>query len=204
LELDIKQKEQIAMQIKRIPIQFLLLATLVIPTFISNNAAFAQQSSPYLIGATDVLNIYVWKEPDLTRDVTVLPDGKITFPLIGEIQAQGRTVTELKKDIADKLKNYVTAPEVTVVVTEINSRRIYTLGKLNEPGPYPLMPGMTVLQALSTAEGFAEWADEKNIRVIRREGGKEIQYRFNYKDFIAGKNIEQNILLKPNDTIVVP
>ena len=166
--------------------------------------ASAQQPSPYLIGATDVLNIYVWKEPDLTQDVVVLPDGKITFPLIGAIQAQGRTVTELKKDITDKLKDYVTAPEVTVVVRQVNSRRIYTLGKLNTPGPYPLAPDMTVIQALSVAGSFAEWADEKNIRVIRREGGKEIQYRFNYKDFIAGKDIQQNILLKPNDTIVVP
>ena len=192
------------MSLKKLPIQFLLLATLFIPTFILSNATFAQESSPYLIGATDVLNIYVWKEPDLTRDVNVLPDGKISFPLIGEIQAQGRTVTELKKDITDKLKNYVTAPEVTVVVTEVNSRRIYTLGKLNRPGAYSLEPDMTVLQALSAAGGFAEWADEKNIRVIRREGGKEIQYQFNYKDFIAGKDIEQNILLKPNDTIVVP
>ena len=177
---------------------------LLTSTVLSNKTSFAQQPSPYLIGATDVLNIYVWKEPDLTQDVTVLPDGKITFPLIGEIQAQGRTVTQLKKDISDKLKDYVTAPEVTVVVRQVNSRRIYTLGKLNTPGPYPLAPDMTVIQALSVAGSFAEWADEKNIRVIRREGGKEIQYRFNYKDFIAGKDIEQNILLKPNDTIVVP
>ena len=192
------------MRIKKLPIQFGLLVILFISTLVSSNATFAQQPSPYLIGATDVLNIYVWKEPDLTQDVTVLPDGKITFPLIGEIQAQGRTVTQLKKDISDKLKDYVTAPEVTVVVRQVNSRRIYTLGKLNTPGPYPLAPDMTVIQALSVAGSFAEWADEKNIRVIRREGGKEIQYRFNYKDFIAGKDIEQNILLKPNDTVVVP
>jgi polysaccharide export outer membrane protein len=183
---------------------FIIFVTFFLSIFLSNKAPFAQQPSPYLIGPTDVLNIYVWKEPDLTQDVTVLPDGKITFPLIGVIQAQGRTVTELKKAISDKLKDYVTAPEVTVVVKQVNSRRIYTLGKLNSSGIYPLVPGMTVLQALSTAGGFAEWADEKNIRVIRREGGKEIQYRFNYKDFIAGKDIEQNILLKPNDTIVVP
>jgi polysaccharide export outer membrane protein len=182
----------------------ILFITFFFPIFLVNNPSFAQQPSPYLIGATDVLNIYVWKEPDLTQDVTVLPDGKITFPLIGEIQAQGRTVTELKKAISDKLKDYVTAPEVTVVVRQVNSRRIYTLGKLNTPGPYALAPDMTVIQALSVAGSFAEWADEKNIRVIRREGGKEIQYRFNYKDFIAGKDIEQNILLKPNDTIVVP
>ena len=189
---------------KKTCIHAILFITFFFSIFLVNNATFAQEASPYLIGVTDVLNIYVWKEPELTQDVTVLPDGKITFPLIGEIQAQGRTVTELKKDISDKLKDYVTAPEVTVVVREVNSRRIYTLGKLGRPGPYALAPDMTVIQALSVASGFAEWADEKNIRIIRREGGKEIQYRFNYKDFIAGKDVEQNILLKPNDTVVVP
>ncbi len=162
------------------------------------------QSAPYLIGPDDVLNIYVWKEPDLTQDVTVLPDGKLAFPLVGQIQAQGRTVMELKEAITQRLKDYVTAPEVTVVVREINSRRIYTVGKLNTPGPYPLLAGMTVIQALSTAGGLAEWADEKNIIVIRREGEKEIQRQFNYREYISGKNLEQNILLKPNDTIVVP
>lgn len=173
--------------------------------FFSSEISLAEtQSSPYVIGPDDVLNIYVWKEPDLIQDVTVLPDGKITFPLIGEIQAQGRTVTELKDLITERLQSFVTAPEVTVIVRQINSRRIYTLGKLNAPGPYPLATGMTVIQALSTAGGFAEWADEKNILVIRREGGEELQYKFNYSQYISGKNLKQNILLKPNDTIVVP
>ena len=95
-------------------------------------------------------------------------------------------------------------PEVTVIVQESRSRRIYTHGKLRRPGPYLLEPNMTVLQALSTAGGFAEWADEKRILIIRREGGKEVQIRFNYKEYISGNNLEQNILLKPNDTIVVP
>ena len=189
----------------RICIHLLLFFTFLVAVFLSSEVSLAEsESSPYLIGPTDILNIYVWKEPDLTQDVTVLPDGKITFPLIGEIQAEGQTVIELKKAITEKLQGYVTAPEVTVVVRQINSRRIYTLGKLNSPGPYPLEPGMSVLQALSTAGGFAEWADDKNILVIRREGVEEIQYRFNYKEFISGKNLKQNIPLKPNDTIVVP
>jgi polysaccharide export outer membrane protein len=161
-------------------------------------------TSHYQIGPTDILQIYVWKEPELTRDISVMPDGNITFPLIGEIQAEGKTVDELKKIITEKLGNYVTAPEVTVIVVESRSRRVYTLGKLNRPGPYPLQPDMTVLQVLSTAGGFAEWADEKNIWIIRREGRKEVQMRFNYKEYISGDNVEQNILLKPNDTIVVP
>jgi polysaccharide export outer membrane protein len=177
---------------------------LVFISFASEISFSETQSSPYLIGPDDVLNIYVWKEPDLIQDVTVLPDGKITFPLIGEIQAQGRTVTELKDSITERLQSFVTAPEVTVIVRQINSRRIYTLGKLKNPGPYPLAAGMTVIQALSTAGGFAEWADEKNILVIRREGGEELQYKFDYSQYLSGKNLKQNIVLKPNDTIVVP
>ena len=185
--------------------RFLPCSLFLVFIFSSSEISLAEaQSSPYLIGPDDVLNIYVWKEPDLIQDVTVLPDGKISFPLIGEIQAQRRTVTELKDSITERLKSFVTAPEVTVIVRQINSRRIYTLGKLNAPGPYPLAAGMTVIQALSTAGGFAEWADEKNILVIRREGGEELQHKFNYSQYISGKNLKQNILLKPNDTIVVP
>jgi polysaccharide export outer membrane protein len=184
---------------------FLALFVLVSNTHLFVSPALAQSgSNPYLIGPEDILNIYIWKEPDLTQDVTVMPDGKISFPLVGEIQAEGRTVMELKQAVTEKLQDYVTAPEVAVVVREIRSQRIYTMGKLNSPGPYSLAPGMTVVQALSTAGGFAEWADEKNILVIRREGGKEIQHRFNYSEYISGKNLKQNIFLKPNDTIVVP
>jgi len=158
----------------------------------------------YLIGPDDILNIYVWKEPELTRDVTVMSDGRITFPLIGEIMAQGQSVTGLKEIMTEKLKGYLDAPEITVIIQESRSRRIYTIGKLLNPGPYALANDMTVLQALSTAGGFAEWADTKNILIIRREGKKETQIRFNYKEFISGKRVEQNILLKPYDTIVVP
>jgi polysaccharide export outer membrane protein len=150
------------------------------------------------------LDIYVWKEPELTREVIVMPDGRITYPLIGQVMAQGRTAAELRESISKKLKDYVTAPEVTVIVKQTLSQRIYVIGKVNGPGPYPLEPNMTVLQALSAAGGFAEWADEKNVLIVRREGLKEIQIRFNYKAFISGKNLAQNILLKPQDTIVVP
>lgn len=174
---------------------------------VSAGPAVAQAPAPessYQIGPNDILNIFVWKEADLTRDVTVMPDGKITYPLIGEITAQGQTASELKKTITDKLQNFVTAPEVTVIVKESRSQVVYTVGKLTRPGPYPLAPGMTVMQALSAAGGFAEWADNKNIIIIRREGGKETQLRFNYKEFTSGEKLEQNILLKPGDTLVVP
>jgi polysaccharide biosynthesis/export protein len=161
-------------------------------------------SAQYLIGPNDLLNIFVWKEVDLTQDVTVMPDGRITYPLIGEIEAQGQTVTGLKEKIAEKLKNFISSPEVTVIIKESRSRLIYTIGKLNKPGPFQLQPSMTVLQALSTAGGFTEWADTKSIMIVRRNNNKEVMFRFNYQDFISGKNLEQNIVLESNDTIVVP
>ena len=162
------------------------------------------QDSSYRIGPNDILSIFVWREPDLTRDVTVMPDGKITYPLIGEIMAQGLTAIELKKAITDKFQDFVTAPEVTVIVKESRSQVVYAIGKLTRPGPIALAPGMTVMQALSAAGGFTEWADTKNILIVRREGGKETQLRFNYKEFTSGEKLEQNILLKPGDTVVVP
>ncbi|RJR45402.1 MAG: polysaccharide export protein [Desulfobacteraceae bacterium] len=166
---------------------------------------FAEPASPsYQIGPSDQLRIFIWKELELTQDLQVMPDGRITFPLIGEIEAAGKTVTDLKKVISERLKKYVTAPEVTVIVKESNSRTIYLIGRVARPGPYSLGSEMTVLQALSLAGGFAEWADEKAIKIVRRENGKEIQLPFNYKDYIGGRNIEQNVLLRPSDTVVVP
>ena len=182
-----------------------ILLVVLLGLLVSHDAAMAQvPDSSYRIGPNDVLNIFVWKEAELTRDVTVMPDGKITYPLIGEIMAQGQTASELKKAIADKLQNFVTAPEVTVVVKESRSQVVYAIGKLTRPGPIALAPGMTVMQALSAAGGFTEWADTKNILIVRREGGKETQLRFNYKEFTSGEKLEQNILLKPGDTVVVP
>lgn len=168
--------------------------------------ASAEPSLPpsYQIGPSDVLRIFIWKEIELTQDLTVMPDGRITFPLIGEIEAEGKNVSDLKRTISEKLKRYVTAPEVTVIVRESNSRPIYLIGRVTRPGPYALGANTTVLQALSMAGGFAEWADEKNIKIIRRDQGKEVQLHFNYRDFIGGRNPDQNVLLKPHDTIVVP
>jgi len=182
-----------------------ILLVVLLGLLVSHGAAMAQApESSYRIGPNDVLTIFVWKETELSRDVTVMPDGKITYPLIGEITAQGQTASELKKAIADKLQNFVTAPEVTVIVKESRSQVVYAIGKLTRPGPIALAPGMTVMQALSAAGGFAEWADPKNILIVRRDGGKETQLRFNYKEFTSGENLQQNILLKPGDTLVVP
>lgn len=178
-------------------------AALLLPVAEGETRA-AEEVPHYRIGPSDVLSIYVWKEEELTRDVTVMSDGRISFPLIGEVMAEGRSVTELKEIITDRLKNYIDAPEVTVLVDQSLSRRIYTIGKVTEPGPYPLAPGMSVIQALSAAGGFTEWADTKEILIIRRQGEKEVQIPFNYNAYTDGDNIEQNILLKPGDTIVVP
>lgn len=180
------------------------LIILFVFAFSITSANAGTKSSSYKIGPSDILNIYVWMEPELTRDVTVMADGKITFPLIGEIMASGSTVGLLKKVIEKELKRYMEAPEVTVIVRESLSQKIYIIGKVNGPGQYPLAPDMTVLQALATAGGFAEWSDTKNILIIRRIEGKEKQILFNYKQFISGKKIGQNILLEPKDTIVVP
>jgi polysaccharide export outer membrane protein len=170
-----------------------------------NSPLQAESASPsYRIGSDDVLNIYVWKEPELTQDTTVMSDGRISFPLIGEVMAQGQTVTQLRETITEKLRKFVTSPEITVIVRESRSRRIYTIGKLTRPGPYPLDPNMTVLQALATAGGFTEWADTKNILIVRKEGEKEIQLHFNYDAYIYGDKTQKDIVLKPQDTIVVP
>ena len=160
--------------------------------------------SSYIIGPMDILEIQVWREPDFSRQVLVRPDGKITFPLIGDIQASGMNTLGLKALLAEKLKGFVDDPEVTVIVVESRSKIFYIIGRVNRPGTYPLSPNMTVLQALSVAGGFGEWAHKDNIRIIRRSDGKEEILPFDYDKVISGKNLEQNILLESNDTVVVP
>jgi len=183
---------------------YIFFVALISIIFISKNISIAAaDSTDYTIGPNDTLSIFVWKEPDLTRDVTVMSDGKISFPLIGNIVAQGKTVAQLRDTITKKLKYYIDSPEVTVIVNE-SHQLIYVIGNVNKQSPISLQANMTVLQALSTAGGFSEWADQKNIIIIRREGGKEIQISFNYKELVSGKKVEQNIILQPNATIVVP
>lgn len=189
-----------------ITILFFTLISFSIAVGAENDSREESQSKEpyYQIGANDVLNVFIWNEPELTQDVVVMPDGRIIFPMIGEVVAKGKSVIDLKKIITKKLKEYVSNPEVTVLVRQSNSRRIYTIGNVGRPGPYPLEVDMTVLQALSVAGGFTEWADRKYVMVVRRLNGKETMFRFNYQDFITGKNLDQNILLESGDTIVVP
>lgn len=158
----------------------------------------------YRIGPQDVLKIDVWKEDQLTRTIPVRPDGKITLPLLNDVQAAGLTPMELSSAIRDGLKKYINEPQVTVTVTEINSRRIYVTGEVVRAGAYPLLPNMTVLQALSTSGGFTQFARVKNIYVLRTENGKQVKHLFNYKDAVNGKKPEENLMLQPGDVIVVP
>lgn len=157
----------------------------------------------YVIGAQDVLDINVWKEEQLTKSVPVRPDGKISLPLLNDVQAAGLTPTQLANNITESLKKFVTDPQVTVIVREINSQRVYLIGEVTRAGAYPLLPGMTVLQALSSGGGFTQYANTKKIYVLRSENGKQEKLPFNYKQAL-NPDANQNITLKAGDTIVVP
>jgi polysaccharide export outer membrane protein len=159
----------------------------------------------FIIGNDDQLAINVWKEPDLTRTIPVRSDGKISLPLVGEIQAEGRTPLQLEEDIAAKLKSFITEPEVTVIVEQINSQKFNILGQVNKPGSYALSTATTVLDAIAAAGGFRDFAKQKSIYILRQNAtGGEARIAFNYKEVIKGKNPQQNIKLEPRDTIVVP
>ena len=158
----------------------------------------------YIIAPDDVLSIDVWKETEITRTVPVRPDGKISLPLLNDVQAAGLTAMDLASVIAERLKKFIANPQVTVIVTTVNSQKIFILGEVPRPGVTPLLPNMTVLQAVSSAGGFTQYANQKGIYVLRTENGQQVKYPFNYKEVIKGINIQQNIVLKPGDTIVVP
>ncbi len=159
-------------------------------------------SQTYVIGPDDTLYISVWKEPDLTETLPVRADGKISMPLLNDVQAAGLTPMQLGAALTDKLKKYVSDPHVTIVVTQMNSQRVYVTGEVLHPGAMNLTPSMTVLQALSSA-GFTQFANTKGIYVLRNQNGAETKLAVNYKRLIKGEG-GQNIALRPGDTIVVP
>lgn len=167
-------------------------------------AAGATTDADYKIGPQDVLRIDVWKEAEISRTTPVRPDGRISLPLLNDVQAAGLTPTQLAGVITEGLKKYITNPQVTVGVTEINSRRVYVTGEVTKPGAFALQSGMTVLQALTGAGGFTQFAKIKGIYVLRTEDGKQVKHSFNYKDVVSGKHPENNIVLQPGDVIVVP
>lgn len=164
----------------------------------------ATEEPGYVIGAEDMLDISVWKELEVSRTVPVRPDGKISLPLLNDVQAVGLTPMQLQKTITDGLRQFISNPQVSVIVMQINSRRIYILGEVGRPGAFPMFPNMTVLQALSAAGGYTQFAKLSAIYVLRTENGQQKTYPFNYKVVIRGLSADQNILLKPGDTIVVP
>ena len=170
----------------------------------ATNAASASQAGPeYVIGPEDALHIAVWREADLTASLPVRPDGKISLPLLDDVQAAGLTPKQLADSITEKLKKFLADPRVTVVVTQINSKRIYLVGEVLHVGATPMLPNMTVLQALSSA-GLNQFANTKRIYVLRTENGKQQKLPVNYRKLVKGEQIEQNYLLQPGDTIVVP
>jgi len=165
----------------------------------------AHSDSSYVIGADDVLAINVWKEPDVSRSVPVRSDGKISLPLVGELTAGGQTPLQLEQEITKRLANYISEPEVTVIVTDSKSQRINILGMVVRPGTYMLTGSATVLDAIAMAGGFKDFAKQKQIYVLRANAdGTEKRLAFNYKEVIKGQNPEQNVRLLPRDTVVVP
>jgi len=168
-----------------------------------DKAVEAAAAPDYVIGPEDVLHIAVWKEADLTATLPVRPDGKISLPLLDDVQAAGLTPIQLSESLTEKLKKFVADPRVTVVVTAINSKRIYLVGEIARSGAMPMLPHMTVLQALSSA-GLSQFANTKRIYVLRSTNGKEEKLPVNYQKLVKGQAMEQNYVLVPGDTIVVP
>ena len=158
----------------------------------------------FVIGPDDVLTVVFWREKDMSGDVSVRPDGKISLPLLNDVQASGLTPEQLRVQLTEAASKFIEEPTVTVVVKAINSRRVFITGQVTKPGPYPLAGPTTVLQLIAMAGGVLEYADAKNIAILRTEEGRPVSFRFNYKDVSQRKNLKQNIELKPGDTIIVP
>jgi len=159
----------------------------------------------YVIGVDDVLSILFWRDKDLSApDITVRPDGKVTLPLLNDVQAAGLTPEQLRDTVLDAARKYVEDPNPTVIVKEIKSRKVFITGQVEKPGPYPLNGTVTVLQLIATAGGLRDFADGKNISVIRVRDGKQAVFEFNYQDLLKKRYLSQNIELTPGDTVVVP
>ncbi len=169
------------------------------------SSATKPHDASFVIGNDDVLAISVWKEPEISRSIPVRSDGRISLPLVGEVQATGQTPLKLEQEIAARLKNYIDEPEVTVIVQQINSQKFNILGMVSRPGSFPIASAATVLDAIALAGGFRDFAKQKSIYVLRQNfDGSQTRIPFNYKQVVKGQNPAQNIKLQPRDTIVVP
>ena len=182
-----------------------ILLLMVPPLSFSQSDLSSAPPNSYIVGNGDVLEIVTWKEPDFSREeIIVRLDGNISFPLLGDVMAAGKTPTQLTQDIQAGLKEYVAEPHVTVTVRGATSKRFYILGEVVNTGEYPLTKELTVLQAFALAGGFTEWASKKEIILFRREGGEETVIRIDYKKIVKGKDFSQNVQIQADDTIVVP
>jgi polysaccharide export outer membrane protein len=173
------------------------------PAPASSNAGAGAASNSYVIGPSDVLTVTVWKEPTLSGEILVRPDGMITLPLLGDVQASGMTPLQLADQIATKLKKFVQAPNVSVVVGQIHSKVVYLLGEVGKKGPVDMTSGMTLLDAIASAGGLTDYANTRKIYILRNEAGKHETIPVHYKEALKG-NSEFNLVLQPGDTIVVP
>jgi polysaccharide export outer membrane protein len=158
----------------------------------------------YVIGPEDVLTVVFWRDKEMSADVVVRPDGKISLPLVNDVQAAGLTPEQLRAQLDKAASKFVAEPNAAVVVKTINSRKVYITGNVAKPSTYPLADGMTVLQLIAVGGGLLEFADSKNIVVVRKDEGRDVFFKFNYKDVSRQKKLDQNIVLKPGDTVIVP
>lgn len=163
-----------------------------------------QQDRSYVIGCGDKLQVIVWGHENLSTNPVVRPDGMISLPLLGDIRVEGYSVNDLKKELNIRMSEYIQEPSVSVSVSEINSLKVYVIGEVNQPGEFDLMSYTTVLQAIAQAGGFTDYAKKNKIQIIRTQGNEKVKIKFNYKQVIKGKNLDQNIPLKPGDVILVP
>jgi polysaccharide export outer membrane protein len=172
----------------------------------ASDAAIAVATAPadYVIGAEDVLQVLFWRDKDMSGEFIVRPDGKISVPLLNDVHAAGLTPEQLRAHIVEAARRYVEEPNATVVVKQINSRKVFITGSIEKPGTYPLTSRTTVLQLIATAGGLKEYAKRGEIRILRSDDGREVRLPFHYDRVISGKNLKQNVELKPGDTVVVP
>ncbi len=166
--------------------------------------SFRIWAKDYKIGPEDVIEVGVWKEPDLSRTVIVRPDGKISLPLIGDVQAKGLTPIQLRDEIQKKFKAFLSNPVVFIILTEVNSPKIYILGKVKSPGMYPLKSDLTLLQAIALAGGFAEWAKKDKVIILRKEKEKDVRLVINIEKLIKKRGEEKDVELKNGDRIIIP
>ncbi len=173
------------------------------PAPVSSRVAGVDPST-YRVGPEDVLEVSVWHEDALKKEALVRPDGGISYPLIGEVQVAGKTVLEIRDEVAKRLDRYIPDAVVSVTILKTGSQRVYVIGKVNKPGEFPVGRSVDVLQALSMAGGLTPFADSNDIRIMRREGERQVVLPFEYGRIVRGQNLEQNIQLRAGDVVVVP